>query len=332
MPVSTRRRFILALGAAPVVTAPWTFAQTAPARPARIGILGATSAAGYASRWDAMRAGLRDLGYVEGRNLAIEARYADGQLDRLPELANELVRLKVDVIVTHGIPGTRAAKQATTTIPIVMAIVTDPAAAGLVASLARPGGNVTGSSFWAPELSAKRLELVRELRSGAGPVGILVNPANAAFSNAMLDAIRGAAIRLGMTVRSYDARSPQEFEPAFAAMNRDKVEAVVVLEEAILNAHPAEIAKLASRYRLPSAGNKELAEHGGLIGYGVNLPELFRRAAYFIDRVLRGANPGELPIEQATTFELVLNQKTAAAIGVSFPKPMLQRADLVLAR
>jgi putative ABC transport system substrate-binding protein len=305
-------------------------AQQPAARPARIGILGATTAEGYASRWDAMKAGLRELGYVEGRNLVIESRYADGQLDRLPELAAELVRLKVDVIVTHGIPGTRAARQATATIPIVMAIVTDPAAAGLVASLSRPGGNVTGSSFWAPELAAKRLELLKELRPGIAQVAVLVNPDNPAFVRTMLEAMETAAGRLGLKLRTYDARGPREFEGAFAAMARERMEAVAVLEEAILNASPEAIARLATRLRLPSVGNKELAAHGGLIGYGVNLPALFRRAAYFVDRILKGANPGELPIEQATTFELAVNLGTAQAIGVAIPKAMVQRADLVI--
>jgi putative ABC transport system substrate-binding protein len=328
--LSPRRKFVLALGGASLATAFPSLAQQPPAKPARIGILGATSAAGYASRWDAMRAGLRDLGYVEGRNLVIESRWADGQLDRLPELAAELVRLRVDVIVTHGIPGTRAARQATETIPIVMAIVTDPAAAGLVASLARPGGNVTGSSFFAPELAAKRLDLVREFRPGVSQVAVLVNPDNPAFTRTMLDAMETTATSLNVRLRRYEARRPADFEGAFAAMAKDRVEAATVLEEAMLNAHPAAIAALAGKHRLPSIGNRELAEAGGLIGYGVDLPALFRRAAYLVDRILKGAKAGDLPIEQATTFALAVNLRTAGAIGVAIPQAMLLRADQVI--
>ena len=328
--MSPRRKFVLAVGGASLATTFPSLGQQPPAKPARIGILGATSAAGYASRWDAMRAGLRDLGYVEGRNLVIESRWADGQLDRLPELAAELVRLRVDVIVTHGIPGTRAARQATETIPIVMAIVTDPAAAGLVASLARPGGNVTGSSFFAPELAAKRLDLVREFKPGVSQVAVLVNPDNPAFTRTMLDAMETTATSLNVRLRRYEARRPADFEGAFAAMAKDRVEAATVLEEAMLNAHPAAIAALAGKHRLPSIGNRELAEAGGLIGYGVDLPALFRRAAYLVDRILKGAKAGDLPIEQATTFALAVNLRTAGAIGVAIPKAMLLRADQVI--
>ena len=322
-----RRRIALALGVASLAAALPSFAQAPGTRPARIGILGATSAASYASRWEAMRTGLRELGYVEGRNLVIESRWADGQLDRLPALAAELVGLKVDVIVTHGIPGTRAAKQATSTIPIVMAIVTDPAAAGLVASLARPGGNVTGSSFFAPELSAKRLELLKEVRPGLAKVAVLVNPDNPAFAAAMLEAMEATAKPLNLRLQAFEARGPGEFEGAFAAMAKERVDAVAVLEDANLNAHPATIASLAARHRLPSAGNKEFADAGGLIGYGVNLPALFRRAAYLVDRILKGAKAGDLPIERATTFELMVNLRTAAAIGVAIPKAMQLRAS-----
>jgi putative tryptophan/tyrosine transport system substrate-binding protein len=328
--MTTRRGCLLALAAAAWVPSRPAFAQPRPRKVARVGVLGATTAAGYATRWDAMRTGLRDLGYVEGTSLAIEHRWADGRNDVLPRLANELVGLDVDVIVTHGIPATRAAQQATTRIPIVMAIVTDPVAAGLVASFARPGGNTTGSAWFAPELAAKRLGVLKEASPRLAQVAVLVNPGNPAFVSAMLQAMQPTAAAAGIRLRPFDARGQGEFEGAFAAMAQGRAEAVVVLEEAVLNSYPAEIAGLARKHRLPSIGNKELAEAGGLIGYGPDLHRMFYRAAYFVDRILKGAAAGELPIEQASQFELVLNRGTASAIGFALPQSLAVRADRVI--
>ncbi len=291
--------------------------------------MGAESASGYTSRVDALRAGLRDLGYVEGKNIVIEFRWADGKNDRLPELAAELVRLKVDVLVTHAVPATRAAKQATTTIPIVTAAVADPVALGLVASLARPGGNITGSTFFFAEIIAKRLELLKEAMPRITQVAVLLNPDNPSMGP-NFRAMELKAKSLKVVLQRFEARGPNEFENAFSAMAKKRVDAVAVVEDPMFIANAKGLADLAAKQRFSSIGFNEFAEAGGLIGYGANYLEMWRRAAYFVDKILKGAKPGDLPIEQPTRFELVVNMKTAKALGVKISQSILVRADKVI--
>ncbi len=296
----------------------------------RIGFLGLTTASSTASRVEALRAGLRDLGYVEGKNIVIEFRWAEDKYDRLPELAAELVRLKVDVIVTAGTVGIRAAKSATTTIPIVMASIGDPVALGLVASLARPGGNVTGMAGFSPEVAAKRLELLMDAFPRTKQVAVLFNPDNPSFVRVTLPAMEAAAKSLKLELHQFGVRGPGDYDSAFAAMAKRRVDAVVVLDDGALVANFGPIVKLAAKMRLPSIGLPEFAEAGGLMAYGPSRLASVRRAAYFVDRIFKGAKPADLPVEQATRFETLLNQKTAKALGLQFPQAVLARADRVI--
>jgi putative ABC transport system substrate-binding protein len=295
----------------------------------RIGFLGTGTAAGTARWVEALRGGLRELGYVEGRNLAIEYRWADGKYERAPELAAELVRLKVEVLVTHGTPGSRAAKGATTTVPIVMASVGDAVLVGLVASLARPGGNITGSAFFNPELAAKRLELLKETLPRLTRAAALINPDNPG-QGTLLQAMEPTAKSLKLELLVVDVLGPADFEKAFKTMADKHVGAVVVAEDGMINSNLQAIATRAAGARLPSIGMAEFAESGGLMGYGVNFSEMYRRAAVFVDKILKGAKPGDLPIERATKFETILNQKAAKALGITFPRSVLVRADKLI--
>jgi putative ABC transport system substrate-binding protein len=258
----------------------------------RIGFLGAATPSVWASRVEALRAGLRDLGYVEGKNIVIEFRWANGMYDRLPDLAAELTRLKIDVLVTAGTPGALSAKRATTTIPIVMAASGDAIATGLVASLARPGGNITGSTSFSQQLHVKRLELIKEALPHLGLVGVLFNSSNPAFATDLQE-MKTAARSMKVRLQRFESQGPNEFAGAFAAMTRSHVDAVVIQEDGIFNDNTRAIADLAAQQRLSSIGLKEFADAGGLMGYGVNRIELFRRAAYFVDKILRGAKPGD---------------------------------------
>jgi putative ABC transport system substrate-binding protein len=323
-----RRQFLVASGA--LLAAPLlSFAQQNPPKIARIGFLGSESTSTYASRIEALRTGLRDLGYVEGKNIAIEFRWAEGNLDRLTELATELVRLKVDVIVTHSTPAISAAKQVTTSTPIVMATSADALATGLVANLARPGGNVTGSTAFGRELSAKRLELIKEAMPRLTQVAVVFNSGNPS-GRTMIQAIEITAKPLKIALQPFGVRGPDEFAGAFAAMAKKRVGAFVTVEDPMLNVNASTIADLAIRHRLTSSGSKEIAEAGGLIGYGVNSLELYRRAAYFVDKILKGAKPGDLPIEGPTTFDLVVNTRTAKTLGIRIPQSILIRASQVI--
>jgi putative ABC transport system substrate-binding protein len=322
-----RRALSCTLAIAGWIAAGGARAQPRPDRPARVGILGMTSVEGYAPQWNALRRGLRELGRVEGRDLVFESRYADGVLTRLPQQAAELVAAGVDVIVTHGIPGTGAAKRATTTIPIVMAAVADPVGAGFVESYARPGGNVTGITFFAHEMAAKRVDLIREAMPGLASLGVLANARNPIYSAQMVEATRTAAASLGVSIRRFDAAEPAEFEAAFAEMAASRVQAVAVIEEAALNAQVAPIAALALRHRLPSIGTKSYCDAGGLVGYGADFAAMFHRAASLVDRILRGASPGELPVERPTRFELAVNERTARTLGATLPRSLLIQAD-----
>jgi len=325
--VIDRRRFVAGVAAA--LTPMPGFAQPAT-KVARIGFLIPASASSYASRVEALRAGLRDLGYVEGRNLLIEFRVADGKYDRLVDLATELARLEVEVIVTGGTPGTRAAKQATATIPIVMAVSGDAVATGLIASLARPGGNITGTTYFDPELHAKRLELLKATVPRATRIGTLINPDNPQTMASTLPALRRAAESMKVELFLFEARSPSEFEGAISAMTKERVEAVEIADDPMFLGNLRAIADIVASRRLPSTGAKEFAEAGGLLGYGVNFAETFRRAAYFVDKLLKGAKPNDLPVEQATKFELVINLKTAQTLGLTIPQSLLLRADDVI--
>jgi putative ABC transport system substrate-binding protein len=320
-----RRHFIALVGG---VAAAWPLVLYAQplGRMARIGFLGSASATGSAKPVEALRTGLRDLGYVEGRNIVIEFRWAEGEYDRLSDLVAELIRLNVDVIVTHGTPGTRTAKKATSTIPIVMAISGDAIATGLVTSLARPQANVTGSTFFIPQLNAKRLELVKEICPHVARVAALSNPNNP-VSKPIIPAMQAAATPLKLEFDVAEAHGPSEFDSAFASMAKRRVDAVVVTEDA---ASFGAIATLAAANNLASIGAQEYAQAGGLIGYGVNLLGLYRRAAYFVDKILKGAKPADLPIEQPTRFELVINLKTAKTLGLEIAPAMLARADEII--
>ncbi|HSF05050.1 MAG TPA: ABC transporter substrate-binding protein [Methylomirabilota bacterium] len=291
----------------------------------RVGFLGAASAVQYARQIEAMRKGLRDLGYAEGRNLAIEYRWAEGQYERLHDLAIELVRLKVDVIVTHGTPGSRAAKQATTKIPIVMVAVGNPDETGLVQSVARPGGNITGTSFFFSELNAKRLQVLKDAIPGLARVAALTNSGNPAHES-VLAAMKNMARNLRVDFHTAAARRPEDIDAALG-LARKSADAVAVIDDGMFIANAQQIVDLAARHQLPTIGSRELADAGGLIAYGVDFPEIFRQSMTLVDRILKGADPGNLPILQASRFELVVNLKTARALGLTIPPSLLLRAD-----
>ncbi len=280
--------------------------------------------------FEAFRQGLRELGYVEGQNIAIESRWAEGKYDRLPGLAAELVRLKVDLIVTSAVPAIQAAKEATRTIPIVMAVVVDPVRTGFVANLARPEGNLTGLSTMAPELVGKQLEMLKEIVPRVSRVGLLWNPANAGNAPQLREG-EVAARALGVRLQPLEARDSKEIDSAFAAMTRGRAGAVIVLVDVVLIDHRTRIADLAAKRRLPAVyGLREHAEAGGLMAYGPNIADMFRRAATYVDKILKGAKPADLPVEQPTRFELVINMKAAKALGITIPQSILIRADQVI--
>ncbi len=294
----------------------------------RIGLLVPGSESAFSIRTEAFRQGLRELGYVEGKNIAIEYRWAEGNLDRLPALAAELVLLKVDLIFASG-NAARAAKSATRTIPIV-ATSADPVGTGLVASLARPGGNITGLSLLSPELSGKRLELLKETVPKLSRVAVLLNP-TAANSPSDLKETQTAARSLGMQLQLLEARSPDKFDPSFSAMMREHAGALVVTTDLMFLDNRTRIVSLAAKNRLPVMYyDRSFVEAGGLMSYGADIDDLFRRAATYVDKILKGAKPADLPVEQPTKFELVINLKTAKQIGLTIPPNVLVRADKVI--
>jgi len=279
---------------------------------------------------EGFRRGLRELGYVEGQNITIEYRWGDGREDRLPDLMAEVISLKPDVIVTAGTPGVLAAKNATTTIPIVMASSPDAVRDGLVASLARPGGNVTGLSIFVPELTGKRLELLKETVPKLSRVATIWNRANPGNVPLLRDT-EVAARSLGLELQSVGIRSPDDLEGAFAAMARGQAQALSVLSDAFMVTNRASITGLALKRRLPSIFPSNVyVQAGGLMCYGSNIAAAFHRAAYFVDRILKGAKPADLPVEQPTRFELVINMKTAKTLGLTFPPSIMVRADQVI--
>jgi ABC-type uncharacterized transport system substrate-binding protein len=296
----------------------------------RIGFLGATSPAALAARVQAFRQGLHELGYVEGKNIVLEYRWAEGRNERLPDLAAELVRLKVDVIVTAGPTDNRAAKEATNTIPIVMAQDNDPVGNRLVASLGRPGGNITGLATLTPELSGKRLEILKEIVPRLSRVAVLgtsIQPGNAQA----LRETELAAGALAVQLQYLEVGGPEDIETAFRGASKRRAEAILLLASYVFNIHRIQTLDLALKSRLPAIyRTSEFVEDGGLLSYGVNIAELYRRAATYVDKILKGAKPADLPVEQPTKFELVINLKTAKQIGLTIPPNVLVRADRVI--
>lgn len=303
----------------------------ARSNPPRIGLLNASTAAAAARQVDAFRQGLREQGYVEGTNITIEYRFADGRFERLPELARELVGLRVDVLVGVVTEASRAARNATSTIPIVMVGVGDPVGAKLVDSLARPGGNVTGNSSSSAETAGKSLELLREVAPGMRRVAVLWNPANRVFQAQMVEATVAAARVLGLQVSLVEAGDADSLARAFETMARDRVDGVDVMPDPALRTLAPRIASLALRQRLPSvSGDIEYLAAGGLIAYSPSFYDLHRRAAAYVVRILKGEKPADLPVELPTRFELGINRKTAAQLGLTVPRSLLLRADRVL--
>jgi putative tryptophan/tyrosine transport system substrate-binding protein len=301
-----------------------------PTKIPRIGYLTGATAEGQSARIEAFQQGLRDLGYIEGKNIVIEYRYAEEKLERLPALAVDLVRLKVDVIVTGGGGNTRAAKEATTTIPIVMAQDTDPVGNGFVASLARPGGNITGLSNLSPEITGKQLELLKEIIPKLSRVAVLGTSTN--LTNApQLTETESAAGAIKVKLQYLTVLSPKDIETAFRAAAKGLADAVLVLPSSIFNSNRPQIVKLAAKSRLPAIySHSQYVVQGGLMTYGASLPDLDRRAATYVDKILKGANPGDLPVEQPTKFDLIINLNAAKQIGLTIPPNVLARADKII--
>jgi putative tryptophan/tyrosine transport system substrate-binding protein len=302
-----------------------------PKKVPRIGVLGSLSGSSSSDliRTEAFRQGLRELGYVDGENIVIEYRYADGKFERLPGLAADLVRLKVDILVARGAPAAHAAKNATSTIPIVMGNAADPVGTGLVASLARPGGNITGLSDFNAGVITKRLELLKEVVPTVSRVAVLLNPANPT-NPPQLKEVQAVAPALGVTLLSLQVKGADDIERAFTAMKKERTGAVLVIGGAAGN-HVPRLAELMVKNRLPAIwSSNEAVETGGLMSYGTNFADLYRRAATYVDKILKGAKPADLPVEQPMKFELVINLKTAKQIGLTIPPNVLVRADRVI--
>jgi ABC-type uncharacterized transport system substrate-binding protein len=331
-----RREFITLLGgvaAWPVAAMAWPLAARAqqPAMPV-IGFLDPTSPDMYADRLRAFRQGLKDTGYVERENVAIEHRWAENQIDRLPELATELVRRQVAVITTGGGPtAPLAAKAATTTIPIVFAVGEDPVRLGLVASLNRPGGNLTGINFFNTELTAKRLELLREVVPGAARVAVLVNPTIAANTESVVRDVGAAARAVGLQIQVLNAGTSREIEAVFAAFVRERPDALLVSGDAFFASRRVQLALLAARHALPgSYASRQFAEAGGLMSYGSNIADAYRQLGVYTGRILKGAKPADLPVVQASKIEFVINALTARVLGLTVPDKLLVAADEVI--
>jgi len=326
-----RRTFLAGTGAV-LLGAPLDTGAQEAGKIYRIGILGNVPLTdpGGARLWGAFAEGLRDLGYVDGRNVTIENLPSEGKYERLPALAADLVRHKVDVIVAPAAQNVIAAKQATQTIPIVMVSVGDPVGNGLVASLARPGGNVTGTSFLTSAIVGKQLELLKQITPHVSRLAILLNPANPGHP-LTLDEAKVAAHSLGVQLQAVEARGPADFERAFAAMTRERAGAFFVPWDGTFLVHLSRITQLAAKARLPAMyGQRGYVDAGGLACYGPSAPESFRRAAAYVDKILRGAKPGDLPVEQPTKFEFVINAKTARTLGLAIPPSLLARADEII--
>ena len=322
-----RRQLLVVLGSA--LAAPFAV-RAQQQRVYRIGFLGNSTAALEANLVGPFREGLRDLGYVEGRNIVIEFRWAEGKYERFPELIAELVALNVDVIVTAGTPAALAVKRAMVRVPLVMAAVGDPVVTGLVASLARPGGNFTGLTAIAPDLEGKRLELLREIVPKVSHVAFLVNPDNV-LTVASEKQARAAAKVLLVDVQFVDVREDSHFDQAFDTIAKERPDAFIVLADRVFLHNRARIVDFAARNRLPAVyPYRELVEAGGLVSFGPNYADMHRRAATYVDKILKGAKPGDLPVEQPTKFELIINLKSAKALGFTIPPSLMLRADEVI--
>jgi putative ABC transport system substrate-binding protein len=326
--VINRRNVLTAIGAGALASPLALFAQGSP-KMFRVGFLSSESPVTYGSRVAEFKKGLVELGYVEGRNLVIEYRWAAGKNELLSQLASELIQVKVDAIVTHGSLPTRAARDSTARVPIVFAITGDVVAMGVVTNLARPGGNMTGSTFFYNELNAKRIELLKETLPDVAQIGVVLdanNPANPT----LLKTMQATARQLKVMLHEFPVQGRRELDGAFAAMLRKRVDAVVLAESPMAIANSTALAEFSAKSKLPSIGFSEVVEAGGLISYGVNTLALWHRAAYFVDKILKGTKPGDIPIEQPTKFELIVNLKSAKALGIKIPNSILVRADKVI--
>ena len=329
MPGMRRREFVTLLGGAACAWPLPTRAQQ-PAMPV-VGFLNFTSPDGFEDRLRAFRQGLRDTGYVEGVNVAIEYRWAGNRFDQLPALAAELVRRQVAVIAAASTTSALAAKAATATIPIVFVSGADPVRVGLVSNLARPDGNLTGISFVASELTAKRLELLRELVRGAKRIAVLVNPANAELAGTTLKDIEHAAHTMGVQTQIFNATTGPEMDAVFAKLGRDRPDALFVGGDPLFASRRVQLANLSARHAIAmTSGTREVAEAGGLMSYGTNIPEAYRQTGAYAGRILKGAKPADLPAVQASKFELVVNAQTARMLGPEVPATLLARADEVI--
>jgi len=326
-----KRREFVVLGAA-ALAAPLAARAQPPFKPARVGFLylGSRASAIETGRYAAFLEGMRELGYVEGKNLIIEARFGDGKSEQLRGLAAELVRLKPDVIVVTGTAASNAAKQATSSIPVVLTLAVDPVGDGFAASLARPGGNITGLSLMTPDLVRKHMELLRTAMPKLSRVGVLTNSTNLAHPP-LIKVAEEVASGSGIRILVADGRTPEDIRQGFTTMRREGAEAVVILGDTAFVQRSQQIAELALSHRLPSIYlSREYPESGGLMSYGPEITDNLRRSATFVDRILKGAKPGELPFEQPTRYYLVLNLKTAKALGLGIPREVLLRADRVI--
>ena len=325
-----RRTFLGAVAGAFVTLSPAIQAQQAGNVP-RIGYLAQNYQETARLMLAAFREGLRERGWVEGRNIVIEVRYAEGKVDQLPAAVAELIRLKVDIIVTSSSGATWAAKNATQSIPIVMGASANALGEGLVSNLARPGGNITGMTFLAgPEIAGKQLQLLKEMVPAASRIAVLANPTNRAHAG-FASELKIAARSVGAQLQVLQASNPEQFESAFAAMTADRAQALLVLTDSVFGGHRQRIVDLAARSRLPALySQREFVDDGGLVSYGASLRDMYYRAAIPVDKILRGTKPGDIPVEQPTKFELVLNLKTAKALGIAIPQALLLRADDVI--
>jgi ABC-type uncharacterized transport system substrate-binding protein len=325
-----RRREFITLFASAIACPLAARAQQPASSVPRVGYLFSFTRSEGRTLWDACRQGLRELAYVEGRNIFLEPRWADGHYERLPELAAELVRLKVDIIVSAATPASRAAKAATSSIPIVIVAIGEPVKTGLVADLARPGGNVTGLSLLTAELSGKRLQLLAELVGNIPRVAVLMNPDNPTYT-VFLEETRDAAQASGIQIQPLEARNPSEIEHVFDAATKERAAAMIVFDDPAIWSYRKQIVALAAKRQLPAMyGYRDFADDGGLISYGPDRIDHYRRSAIYVDKILKGAKPGELSIEQPTKFELVINLKTGKALGLTIPSSLLARADEVI--
>jgi putative ABC transport system substrate-binding protein len=327
--LNNRRKLVIALGAGAIMTPVASLAQQ-QGKVWHVGFIGPTSASDGTRRLDALRAALRELGYIEGKNLTTELRSSEGKYERLPDLAAELVRLKVDVIITTSTPATRAAQKATATIPIVMAGVGDPVGGGFVKTLARPGGNVTGFANMGEDLGPKQLEMLLSMAPKVTRAAVLINPSNTSHIK-ILERTQAAGQKRGIAILAFNARTPQEIDTAFLRMVREKAGGVMVVTEPFFSQEIRHIAAMAAKTHIPSIyGGDAYADEGGLMSYTTSRVELNSRVAACVDKILKGAKPADLPVEQPTKFELVINGKSAKTLGLKIPQSLLVMADKVI--